>query len=96
MAPNLRADDKPRPIFVATELNHLSLDITRFARSEEFYQAVFGLTPVAHGGRGGDKFMHFQQGFLNMRPADHAGMNHFLFQHPGLRPELRFSNAGVR
>ena len=90
IAPDLLAADKPRPVFVATELNHLSLDITRMARSEEFYQVVFGLTPVAHGGRGGDKFMHFRQGFLNMRPADRAGMNHFCFSIQDYDPNYAF------
>lgn len=79
-SPILAADNpKPKHIFEAVELNHLSLDVKMPERSREFYRIVFGLTAVSHGRGGGDTFMHFAQGFLNMRPANHAGMNHFCF-----------------
>ncbi len=87
--PALRATEK-RPLFRAAELNHLSLDITQFERSETFYRSVFGFTPITHGGRGGDKFLHFAQGFLNMRPADQAGMNHFCFSIENFDADFTF------
>jgi catechol 2,3-dioxygenase-like lactoylglutathione lyase family enzyme len=69
--------ETPKPsVFNATELNHVSLDITHPERSLEFYQSLFGMTPVQHG-RGSDNFLHFEKGFLNLRQADTAGMNHF-------------------
>lgn len=70
---------KDKGIFRAVELNHLALDVPVLERSEEFYRIVFGLTTVSHGRGGGEKFMHFQQGFMNMRTAGEAGMNHFCF-----------------
>lgn len=74
-----QCDDKVKSLFQAVELNHLSLDITQAEHSEEFYRVVFGLTAVSHGRGGRDTFMHFSQGFLNMRPSGSAGMNHFCF-----------------
>ena len=68
---------KAKSVFEAVELNHISLDVTRSERSREFYQALFGMTPVSHGRGGGAAFLHFEEGFLNLRPTDTAGMNHF-------------------
>lgn len=73
----LWAANKAKSVFEAVELNHISLDVTHMERSREFYQSVFGMTPISHGRGGGASFLHFAEGFLNLRPADSAGMNHF-------------------
>jgi len=66
-----------KSVFQAVEFNHISLDTTVPERASEFYQTHFGMTPVAHGRDGGDSFLHFHSGFLNLRPAGTAGLNHF-------------------
>ena len=67
----------PKSPFQAVELNHISLDITRVERSSQFYQTLFGMTPVDHGRGGRHLFLHFEEGFLNLRPAETAALNHF-------------------
>jgi catechol 2,3-dioxygenase-like lactoylglutathione lyase family enzyme len=68
---------KPKSTFQAVELNHVSLDVTRVERSGEFYQTVFGMTPFTHGRGARASFLHFKEGFLNLRSAESAGLNHF-------------------
>ena len=86
----LFATAKTRSVLQAVELNHLSLDLANVERAEEFYKTLFGLTPVDHG-RGSDRFMHFQQGFLNMRHANDSGMNHFCLSVKDFDPNSVFA-----
>ncbi|MEM9365303.1 MAG: VOC family protein [Planctomycetota bacterium] len=55
------------------------MNLEKSERAEIFYRTVFGMTPVDHGRRGNDRFLHFQEGFLNMRPSNESSINHFCF-----------------
>ncbi|MBX3420403.1 MAG: VOC family protein [Pirellulaceae bacterium] len=72
------AEVKPaHGVFRAVELNHLSLEFEMAHRAEEFYRQVLGMTSVSHGRGGTEKFMHFQQGFVNVLATNRNTMNHF-------------------
>lgn len=80
-------------VFQSVELNHLSLNLEKSERAEIFYRTVFGMTPIDHGRRGNDRFLHFQQGFLNMRPASESSINHFCFSIRNYEPDAVFRLA---
>lgn len=84
-----------KPVFDSVELNHLSLNIEKVERAETFYRTVFGMTPVDHGRRGNDRFLHFQEGFLNMRPSDKASINHYCFSIKKYEPDTVFQMADL-
>ena len=79
---------KPRSLLESIELNHLSLNLEKVERAETFYRTVFGMTPVDHGRRGNDRFLHFQEGFLNMRPSSESSINHFCFSIKDYEPNV--------
>ena len=84
-----------KPVFESVELNHLSLNLEKIERAETFYRTVFGMTPVSHGRRGNDRFLHFQQGFLNMRPSDESSINHYCVSIEKYEPNVVFQLAEV-
>jgi catechol 2,3-dioxygenase-like lactoylglutathione lyase family enzyme len=57
-------------------IHHVSLRTTDLPRSREFYVEMFGLAPAA-GGDDTHCVLNMKQGFVELRKADKAGLDHF-------------------
>lgn len=88
-----------RPMFQATGLDHIALDVTDVARSRQFYQQHLGLSVVR--GRGDDSSFLGAEGrdfCLALFRADEPKMNHYCYALEHYDPDsaaARLTAAGI-
>jgi catechol-2,3-dioxygenase len=66
-APSVRSARTAPLVGAATQLNHATLHVTNVARSQEFYQKLFGMPVLTHQGVGVN--LRAGAGFLGLYPT---------------------------